>query len=598
LPVTVDENTAYDKKSNNEIYTIQNVDAEEYKIHGVDSDPFFMETISDGNCNTNKGRTCGRLWLKNGVELDREQQAEYTITVEARGRNNRIIESSDWKIQVRDENDNQPIFTPASRTLKCAENSRDGKVCGRVEATDLDAGNYGKVEYTLAKRTDHWKKRTGELETRQLGMFEIDSETGEVTMKNPQDWDAEVYEYVEIFVSAQDNPGKTSRNPAVTETIKIYLEDVNDNPPQVTDYVRAISVPELTAVGENIGTEKFGKKFSFRAEDKDIDPDNNEVKFEIVSPSTSSFDIINLDGNTAYLQIAEMLDYETRPKWDLDIRAYNPKGNPPKEENFNVVINVEDENEPPIWDDNFIEFEEGQVAGQGPTNGVQPHARDLDFEGSQKVTYSIIKDPMEFFSIDSKTGYITYKNDIPLDRECDFCDYTAGTYPLDIKACDPMDECATKTHHIFIKDKDDEGPRIDLDEQVCNELDEGYVQVKGSRDLTVVDRDDCKKDHCGPFQIDVVGTHAKKFKLVQKSNNVYMLRYIPAGKLDVGKVYEIQVRGFDNAKNEHVSTIKLNVCSCSVDESPTCANAYVNEGSGSLASIMAIIAAVLIVFSE
>ena len=39
-----------------------------------------------------------------------------------------------------------------------------------------------------------------------------------------------------------------------------------------------------------------------------------------------------------------------------------------------------------------------------------------------------------------------------------------------------------------------------------------------------------------------------------------MLRHIPAGKLEVAKVYEIQVRGFDAAKNEYVSKIKLNVC--------------------------------------
>ena len=315
-------------------------------------------------------------------------------------------------------------------------------------------------------------------------MFEIDPESGEVTMKNPQDWDAEVYEFVEISVSATDNPGKSSHNPTVTETIKIYIEDVNDNEPQVVEYERSISVGELTPAGTNIGTEKFGKKFSFRAEDKDIDPDNNEVKFEIVSPSTSPFDIVNLDGNSAYLLIGEQLDFETRPKWNLEIRAYNYKGTPSKEQSFTVLINVEDENEPPIWDDIQVVFDEGQLAGATPTNGLQPHAIDLDFDRSQKVTYIITKDPEEFFRIDSNTGYITYKNDIPLDRECESCDHVAGTYPLDIKACDTMGSCATKTHHIFINDKDDEGPRLDLDEQVCNELDEGYVLFKGNRDVS------------------------------------------------------------------------------------------------------------------
>ena len=80
LPVQIDENTRYDKKSDNHIHIIQNKDAASYRIHGTNAEPFEIETISDGSCGNNNGKTCGRLWLKDGRELDREEQAQYIIT--------------------------------------------------------------------------------------------------------------------------------------------------------------------------------------------------------------------------------------------------------------------------------------------------------------------------------------------------------------------------------------------------------------------------------------------------------------------------------------------------------------------------------------
>ena len=407
--------------------------------------------------------------------------------VEALNRNKGILESSEMVIKVDDENDNAPIFTAASLTLKCKENSSNGDVCGHVTALDADDKNYGKVEYSLENRGDTWKKRTGEVETRQLGIFDVHPETGEITMKNPLDWDAEIYEYVEIQVTATDNPGKSAHNPPVTATIKIYIEDVNDNEPQVVDYEQRISVGELTPAGTDIGTDNFGGQYSFKAMDNDVDKDNRKVTFEITSPSTSPFEIINQDNpeNSALLQIGgEMLDFETRPKWTLEVRAINNDGKPVKSQTFTVTIDVLDENEPPVWDDNTIVYNEHALKGAQPLSG-QPHARDLDFGGTQKVTYTITKDQEDFFDINRDSGYITYKSEVPLDRECPSCNWAAGTYPLEIKACDPDNLCAVKVHNIFINDVNDEGPRIDLDEAVCNVLEDSYVLIKGKREVTI-----------------------------------------------------------------------------------------------------------------
>ena len=84
LPVEVDENERRDRESNDPIQTIQNKEAMSYNIHGVDSEQFEIETINDGSCGNNY-KTCGKLWLKSGVTLDREEKEVYQITGESLG---------------------------------------------------------------------------------------------------------------------------------------------------------------------------------------------------------------------------------------------------------------------------------------------------------------------------------------------------------------------------------------------------------------------------------------------------------------------------------------------------------------------------------
>ena len=256
--------------------------------------------------------------------------SEKNILVEALDANRKIIEASPMLVNIHDENDNLPVFTSASLTQKCKENSKNGAPCGFIQATDADAGRYGKIEYTLSNRAETWKRRDGGLETRQMGMFDIDSVTGAITMKNPQDWDAEVYEYVEITVLATDNPGATSRNPPTEGTVKIYVEDINDNDPKVVDYEKKISVGELAKPGSKLGTDKYGGQYSFKAEDRDVDRANNEVTFKINTPREHPFEIINTADNKAILQIGagkkhKLLDFETQNEWRLEVQAENEK---------------------------------------------------------------------------------------------------------------------------------------------------------------------------------------------------------------------------------------------------------------------------------
>ena len=131
------------------------------------------------------------------------------VLVEAIDRNRGTLEHSTMIINVADENDNIPIFTAASTILKCPENARNGASCGNVQALDKDSGAFGRVEYFRPDQKEQWKKRDGSFENdREYGMFNVDKESGEITLNNPTNWDAETYEYVVITVQARDNPNK------------------------------------------------------------------------------------------------------------------------------------------------------------------------------------------------------------------------------------------------------------------------------------------------------------------------------------------------------------------------------------------------------
>ena len=54
------------------------------------------------------------------------------------------------KINVRDVNDNRPIFYPASYSFNLAPSSQQGTEVAVVKATDSDSGTFGTVTYSIS----------------------------------------------------------------------------------------------------------------------------------------------------------------------------------------------------------------------------------------------------------------------------------------------------------------------------------------------------------------------------------------------------------------------------------------------------------------
>uniref|UniRef100_A0A8C5U1Z6 Cadherin domain-containing protein n=1 Tax=Malurus cyaneus samueli TaxID=2593467 RepID=A0A8C5U1Z6_9PASS len=127
--------------------------------------------------------------------LDREQVAEYNVTVRARDEGTPALSASKTLfLRLLDVNDNAPTFTQAIYTMMMSENEPAGRSLGRLSATDPDAGENARVRYALVPPPP------GTLAVASL--VSVDAESGTVRSLRPLDY--EKVRSFEVTVRAAD----------------------------------------------------------------------------------------------------------------------------------------------------------------------------------------------------------------------------------------------------------------------------------------------------------------------------------------------------------------------------------------------------------
>ncbi|XP_039415785.1 protocadherin gamma-A5-like [Corvus cornix cornix] len=149
--------------------------------------------------------------------LDREEAAFHELVLRAiDGGDPARTGTARIRVVVLDANDNTPVFSQAAYTVRVPEDVPVGSVLVTVIATDADEGLNGHVKYTFHKISD----RASEL-------FSLDSDTGEITVKD--DLDFEEISSHELEVQAHDGGELFD-----TAKVAISVTDVNDNAPEMT----------------------------------------------------------------------------------------------------------------------------------------------------------------------------------------------------------------------------------------------------------------------------------------------------------------------------------------------------------------------------
>uniref|UniRef100_A0A3Q3VZR4 Cadherin domain-containing protein n=1 Tax=Mola mola TaxID=94237 RepID=A0A3Q3VZR4_MOLML len=153
--------------------------------------------------------------------VDREKTQEYNITLTATDSGSPPLSSAiKLHLRISDINDNHPLFDKLLYNADIAENNPPGMSLITVRAQDSDWNQNARISYFL--------------DDTQIGGFpvssyvSINSETG--VLSAVRSFDYEQIKQLQLVVKAQDG-GSPPLSSNVT--VKVLIQDQNDNPPQV-----------------------------------------------------------------------------------------------------------------------------------------------------------------------------------------------------------------------------------------------------------------------------------------------------------------------------------------------------------------------------
>ncbi|NWX47495.1 FAT2 protein, partial [Steatornis caripensis] len=209
-------------------------------------------------------------------------------------------------------------------------------------------------------------------------------------------FDREIQDMHQVAVEVKDN----RKPPRVSQaTVKVYVEDVNDNPPQFEN------VPYYTSVQD--GTEPGDVLFQVSATDKDIG-DNGAITYSFAE----DYKYFWIDPYLGDISLKKPLDYQALNKYNLRVIAKD-KGEPPLCAEEEVVISVRNKSNP-LFQSLYYRV---KVPENIPLYTSILHIQARSPEGLRLI-YNIVEDnSLKLFSTDFKTGVLTVTGQLDYELE-------------------------------------------------------------------------------------------------------------------------------------------------------------------------------------
>ncbi|KAL3973007.1 kelch repeat and BTB domain-containing protein 11 [Sarotherodon galilaeus] len=335
-------------------------------------------------------------------------------------------------VNVLDVNDNMPVFARDSYTAVLDENSPIGTTIIQVNATDLDDGLNGEVVYSFGNNVN--KK------LRQL--FEVDSNTGEIIVKGPIDYEEK--DRYQIDIKASD---KGTVPLATEKSVKITIVDLNDNTPEIEVTSFSSAIPEDSKPGRTVALISVNDKDS-GVNGKVICSVSEGVPFTL-TPS--------LQENMYSLVTKSLLDREHQPKYDIRIVAKDA-GNPPLSSHRIISVTISDvnDNSPEFSTNPYMFYVTENNAAGGSLFSVSAH--DCDEGDNAHISYNIMRNADEkltsFLSINPENGEIVALKSFDFE--------TLKTFQFQVVASDSGTPLLSNnvTVNVFILDQNDNAPVI------------------------------------------------------------------------------------------------------------------------------------------
>uniref|UniRef100_UPI0009B4300D protocadherin alpha-8-like n=1 Tax=Monopterus albus TaxID=43700 RepID=UPI0009B4300D len=229
--------------------------------------------------------------------LDREQKTNHSLILTALdGGTPSKSANLNLTIKVLDNNDNRPVFSKEVYSVALEENSALGTIVTKLQATDLDEGINGEIEYSFG----------GDINSKVLQLFSLDKNVGEIRVNGQIDYEtADVFK-LDIQASDKGQPPMTTDCRVI-----IKIQDVNDNKPEIEVTSLSSMVPEDSKQGTVISLISVTDMDS-GLNGKVICSLTENVPFEL-KPSFKE--------NMYSLVTTETLDRETVSHYDISITA-------------------------------------------------------------------------------------------------------------------------------------------------------------------------------------------------------------------------------------------------------------------------------------
>uniref|UniRef100_A0A8C3A5X4 FAT atypical cadherin 1a n=1 Tax=Cyclopterus lumpus TaxID=8103 RepID=A0A8C3A5X4_CYCLU len=376
-------------------------------------------------------RDSGALKLQKSLDHEMTKWYQLTLLSQTKQENYEIVASVNVNIQVKDLNDNKPVFESNPYEAVVVENLPSGTQVIQVKATDQDSGTNGHVVYSLDP-----KQNSQEI----AELFAVNSETGWVTTL--KELDREKTNKYTIDVLATDQGDKVQHMNGTR--VEVTVADVNDNPPRFTAEIYKGTVSEDDPPPSGVIA-------ILSTTDDDSEDINKHVNYFITGgDSLGQFAIEHIQSEWK-VSVRKPLDREEKDNYLLNITAsdgiFTAKAV--------VEVKVLDAN------DNSPVCEKSLYSERVPEDSpagrlvLQVSATDADIRSNAQISYELQGVGSELFIIDSDTGEL--KTSQPLDRE------EQDGHRFKVRAVDGGGRYCEADVHITVEDVNDNPPQFSSD---------------------------------------------------------------------------------------------------------------------------------------
>ena len=383
------------------------------------------------------------------------------------------------------------------------------------------------------------------------GEFSLDPDTGTITTTMVLDRESLTDDSFDLFV--QSTPSAKH----VVE-VRITVLDINDNSPTFRQPIIQILFPETAKSGMQVILDS--------ATDKDAGENGTTSKYRLVSGnSLGRFRLVTLDDvSVPFLYLENMMELDREEKAFYQLRiSVQDGGTPPLYGYLTINVTIQDYNDnPPLFDHSEYSSSVNETAPAG-TSIIQVHATDIDIGANADITYSVINDDYNQFTVSPKTGVVSTLKKLYCYRPCDgtvsLC--TANSCMVTLEARDnggpsPLTGRAYLTVNLI--DENDHRPVIKFQYYPSTSLyarvDEGALVSTFVAMVSVTDLDTGLN---GQTTLEIVKGNEKQHFRLQSYVNYYIVQV--AGGLDRERIgrYNLTFTATDQGSPVHSSTAYL-----------------------------------------